>query len=69
MTFCGITANKTEAQRINSIIDKQIRAERKKTVNEVKLLLLGMTITSSFVYEICLWGKKLLIIAYLIKRI
>lgn len=40
MALCG-TANKTEEQLANDLIDKQIRAEKKKVVNEVKLLLLG----------------------------
>jgi len=37
--LCG-TTNKTEEQRTNDLIEKQIRAERKK-IHEVKLLLLG----------------------------
>ena len=44
MALCG-TASNTEAQRTNAQIDKQLRAERKKVTNEVKLLLLGMNIT------------------------
>ena len=47
MALCG-TASNTEAQRTNAQIDKQLRAERKKVTNEVKLLLLGMKITIIF---------------------
>jgi len=40
LALCG-TAAKTEEQRTNDQIEQQIRAERKKSLNEVKLLLLG----------------------------
>lgn len=53
MDNCCMSSEELEAHRIHQDIERHLRASRKESEQEIKLLLLGMFIFSDVLMSIC----------------